>query len=711
MLAKNLIKIILLTECSLLALGTTNVNAQNMYAPRLDIGAYYFTDDPHLAATITGYLPILQSNYKLLYSDIRSLFKNNGKANEFNLGLGYRELTFAQDKIFGGYIFYDNKRSTNKNNFQQITFGLETWFNKLFTGANFYYPFGARKYLVSGNANNQNGTSTTLSPIGGGLYNILVTQNGTSVSEISLIGGDLSLGWQINRPLSLFAGGYYFHSSTSDIKVPTMLGGMLHCKFIIDTGYNKKHKLLKLFDRITLDSQLQYDKLRHWRWYAVVKFGISAGTPTRKLSIMQRHMTEQPLRDIDVVSNSGSATSGSSTIALDDTGKAIQVFLPDPGASPADQFGNPDVKVIAVSGVHTNFDTTKMLADGQILTGGKHTITVNGQEIAVQVSQGGEIRANDSTGLITVSKNNTIKDLTITVENQGTTAESNRAIILNNAENEAGTITIDNVSSNGTVYILRNGAAQSCDIHILNSNFETASSWSPATVATVTTIHAQGGASITGKINKNTIKTNDSGSVEIAGLRIISESSSSIVLSELQNNNFTSSDDGITIQNIGNSNFQLTGDMSGNTVIAGIKRNNFKNGLFIWSDPAGDGTIEFIGAIRNNFIDSTGRTLSIGNVGGGGRSATTFISHGGIVNNRLDSFLAVSAAIGAGNNLKFDIKSFHSNTLNPGSRDAIRLLHFDGTITVNDPQNRGLSAANNNAHVSDLFIPTVIPSL
>ena len=92
-------------------------------------------------AEVDVFLPIIQNERTILFSDLR-MIDSKGAAIEGNFGLGLRHMDSRHYWMWGIYGFYDRKRSSLRNFFNQISLGIEfsspLWWVTI-TG---YLPFG-----------------------------------------------------------------------------------------------------------------------------------------------------------------------------------------------------------------------------------------------------------------------------------------------------------------------------------------------------------------------------------------------------------------------------------------------------------------------------------------------------------------------------------------------------------------------------------------
>jgi trimeric autotransporter adhesin len=95
-----------------------------------------------------GFIPLVQTSGKnLLYLQARLLLDNSANVGG-NFLLGYRAYSAKSNRLFGGYVAYDN-RDTGNNGFSQLGLGLETLGEVWDIRANGYIPVGNTRQTVN----------------------------------------------------------------------------------------------------------------------------------------------------------------------------------------------------------------------------------------------------------------------------------------------------------------------------------------------------------------------------------------------------------------------------------------------------------------------------------------------------------------------------------------------------------------------------------
>ncbi|MBS0186163.1 MAG: inverse autotransporter beta domain-containing protein, partial [Proteobacteria bacterium] len=220
--------------------------------------------------------PLGQDNSSMLFMDARFM-RDSQKNMEGNFGLGYRSLEIVPDKILGIYGFFDDRYSKHRNLLYQITLGTEllstTWDYRL----NTYYPLSSPKGIKGGPLKKHY--------VGYELYE-------TSQKEIPLTGLDYEIGRTVPNfeDLQFYVGGYHF--------------GAHHSK---PMNGSRVRSVYSVNDYVSLNAEFQYDNIRKYSNFFGVSFTIPLGEDTsqkrQKLSPLERRMTSEVVRDVDIVSN------------------------------------------------------------------------------------------------------------------------------------------------------------------------------------------------------------------------------------------------------------------------------------------------------------------------------------------------------------------------------------------------------------------------
>lgn len=264
-----------------------NFLSQNKYQPYFELGgAKYFNQKSSVAGIYDLFIPLLQNDNQLLFTDLR-IFDRSGNSSEGNLHLGYRKLYPDTRKVFGIYGAFDCKRSDKRNDFKQLTLGFEYWHNRWFMGGNVYKPIGETKKSIGE-------IQTRELRIAG--RNITEIKTTNEYCEKALSGIDAEVGYAITESLTSYAGGYYFSSSDTD----TITGPKIRLTY----DYKKPTgRILGILDGISIEAGAQHDKPRGNTAYIGIKFkvGLTNFEKNSNISGFERHMVELVRRDPDVV--------------------------------------------------------------------------------------------------------------------------------------------------------------------------------------------------------------------------------------------------------------------------------------------------------------------------------------------------------------------------------------------------------------------------
>jgi len=252
------------------------------------------------------FAPLYQNRNTLLFADIRGMFDSK-KAAEGNFGLGVRHMLPSGWNI-GAYGYYDVRRSSFGNTFQQVTLGAEALGEVFDLRANAYLPVGTAERQMTVSSSTVTGSRVVES--GGTLVVQTGSQTTTSlVTEKALAGIDGEVGFRLpvferNSGLDMraFVGGYYFAGSG--------VGKVAGPRARLELSASDIPGLpgVKLTGGVTY----QNDNVRGDQWIASARLriplGATATNPAEPLSYMERRMTDAVVRDVDIVSNTGSVT-------------------------------------------------------------------------------------------------------------------------------------------------------------------------------------------------------------------------------------------------------------------------------------------------------------------------------------------------------------------------------------------------------------------
>ena len=110
--------------------------------PRLNLDQK--TSDDRSFGRVGLMYPLWQNTDEMIFSDIRTVFDDNGSF-ETNFGVGYRRIIrdLSDDSkswIWGIYGFFDRRKTPYDNYFNQGTFGAEILSNNFEIRGNYYLP-------------------------------------------------------------------------------------------------------------------------------------------------------------------------------------------------------------------------------------------------------------------------------------------------------------------------------------------------------------------------------------------------------------------------------------------------------------------------------------------------------------------------------------------------------------------------------------------
>jgi len=219
-------------------------------------------------------LPLLQAKGRLAYFNLIGMMDNkNGQ--EGNYAVGYRQ-KFGNN-ILGGYVYYDRRNSRLNHLMHQSTIGIEWLRECTELRINGYIPISKSKILS---------TKTAIKPrlIGTKAYLATVA---IQQLEVPLSGIDIEFGLTpTNFPVNLYAAYYYFNAKNA----PIVQGP-------------RGRVQIKLLRWLNISGEIQKDKPRGLTWFGGVEVRVNIGSSmtAQSQSILDRKMTQMPIRDIDVV--------------------------------------------------------------------------------------------------------------------------------------------------------------------------------------------------------------------------------------------------------------------------------------------------------------------------------------------------------------------------------------------------------------------------
>ncbi|MDO3381787.1 inverse autotransporter beta domain-containing protein, partial [Gilvimarinus algae] len=249
-------------------------------------------------------VPVLQAPHSNFYADLRGRIDED--TNEFNLGLGYRQVLGQESFLLGGYFYRDRLESEYDNSFAQYTLGLEVQGPSWKLGFNHYEPdddegksVAPAETVVTGNPN----ATPELVWEAQQLYFLRPggTETVTQWREYALGGNDIELSYKLlgseTQELWLSGGYYRFDADGLDEKAEGPRAKI---------EWRRDIDVLPEGSRIELGLQWQDDDLRGDQSYLSFGIHIPLGGKSRSRGEDYRRwyedrMTDRPVRDVDVI--------------------------------------------------------------------------------------------------------------------------------------------------------------------------------------------------------------------------------------------------------------------------------------------------------------------------------------------------------------------------------------------------------------------------
>ncbi|NQY41867.1 MAG: inverse autotransporter beta domain-containing protein [Legionellales bacterium] len=218
-------------------------------------------------------LPLKQRSNQLIFLNSIMMHDSNS-ASEGNLGLGYRLL--SKNQIFGSYLYYDIRRTSNKNLVNQLTVGFE-YMRKVFEfRVNGYLPIFKRKFILNKTVLNNELTHDN--------SNIYLESSVTTTIERAFHGFDGEIGFTSKKiKTNIFAGGYLFKADS--ISMPGIQARIEY----------------KPIDWLTVSGEVKRDKIRKTEFYGGFSVRINMGDSNNSPYTLNSKMTQMPIRDVDII--------------------------------------------------------------------------------------------------------------------------------------------------------------------------------------------------------------------------------------------------------------------------------------------------------------------------------------------------------------------------------------------------------------------------
>tara|TARA_R110000868_G_scaffold410898_1_gene700775 strand:- start:179 stop:2599 length:2421 start_codon:yes stop_codon:yes gene_type:complete len=595
------------------------LNPNVYYGPNFSIGGFYQNQDNSFGELDT-FIPVWQNATNVAFLNFRGLDRS-GPSLEGNFGGGYRQLFSDEEWLWGAHGFYDLSNSQYNNTFQQVTLGGELKNETWAFLANGYIPVGQTSHNVASLS------STELRAGGDNGFSNLYFNNGV---EQAMGGFDAEVGFSIPglQDLTVYGGGYAFFAANT----PSLGGPRSRITYDWWLPFGES-KWASVFEKITFESAVQYDKQRGTQWYVGARLRVGIGSDIKDMTRMQRRMTDYVYRDADIVTGSKKNWQQATQ-----DGKAITVAK----VSTEDAFQSAidnDATVIGVDG-NINFSREHVLANGQTVTG--DSFTYNGVETNIvnngqltQVATVAGVTGNEQ-GLLIVGQNNTVRDITLQGNDELNELNPFTSMVLRNFTHtdafvgggSVGTLTVNNVAfKQGGMALQVADASTNSHISVTNS----AVTWDTdnAGAALGMGIYANEGSTVTvDNITNNTFNMSAStGGKGLVGMIFAANGgddalTSTLNIGNIENNVLTIEAvsglelvAGLGATAFGGENssavINVTGNISNNTMtFSGRGADGATGMLFSAAGPAVTGTasITIQGDITNNTIDMSSLT-------------------------------------------------------------------------------------------------------
>lgn len=689
------------------------------YKPRFTLGPFYDTQVSAFGL-YDLFIPLATSEKTIVFLDGRYL-QNKGPTHEGNYGMGFRHILSGNKSLIGAYGFYDRRRSTLGNYFQQLTFGGEYKRESWSLVANAYIPVGKTSYFDDGL------DFASLVPAASGPFQNIAFRRG---QEKAMTGGDLLGGVYIPRThgLRLYLGGFVYAASG----VQTAAGPIVHGEYNIHRTDGKR--VLALFNRIYLVADYQHDDLRGSVWFAGARFDIMLGHQQELVGI-QKRMQDFVRRDLAI--ESGPNSKGATQLLKNADGSLVTVQVTSSALT------GSAANVIGVSGAINNGTNTVTLTDGQTITGGNYSFIGDGHPYNLMIGSSGSISTTAAAAGPTITFTAANLTGTTTIENitlSSASTAGGTGVIANNFANAVGSIIIRNVTANETgttsAYAIdfRTAAAAGANTNNISISGSTITSNTGGlnfAVRAATNV-------MSASLASNSITTNASGTAN-RPIDFFADNSGTLTVGNVTGNTILGQNAGInTVRFIAtnlagaNGTINVTGSFSGNTLTN--TGGGAESALLVTSSDggvaaAGTYAITFTGAISNNTFNSNGTNpvvfFNANNTSGAPviTSTITLNNTSGLTNNTITSTnagagsfpVSVVTANAALETANITINNFFSNTITTGGTatginvDETAVGTSNLTINVGNGAT-GLSASNGGAVVTTTGAPTYNPA-
>jgi hypothetical protein len=364
------------------------------------------------------FLPLMQDSNSLFFGNARLRLADHDN-HEGNIGLGYRKMLEGGWNL-GGYGYFDRRKTSTGNKFNQATFGAEA------LGRDF--DFRGNVYLPQGDRVRELGTTTiggtpTAALVG---TTVQVTTPGTTTftaEERALKGYDVEAGWrapvwaaEADKQLRFYAGGYHFSDGGVRVSGPRVRAELAMTDL---PALWKGAQLL-------LGAEYQDDNARGGQGFVSVRLRIPLGGEKDsggKLNFQERRMTAPVVRDVDVVTQARSVVTATTPAVVETAtqtpdGQPITVLSSGSADGAAFQTAlataGPNSTVVLSGNFNTTTQTT--LQPGQTVAGGGVQVLTPSGRTATLPSTGATWTGTNipaATYTVAMANNSTLQGLTI----------------------------------------------------------------------------------------------------------------------------------------------------------------------------------------------------------------------------------------------------------------------------------------------------------
>ncbi len=397
--------------CSSALLAYTPLQAQEAakWGPHIDLEAK--PGSKRTLGEVDFFMPVHQDSDTLVFANVRTRFDDES-SREGNFGLGVRQMQ-ASGWNLGAYGYFDRRRTTNDQYFNQATIGLEALGHDFDFRTNAYLPVGTKvRELPEVSTASISGAS------------VLVSSD--LREERALKGFDLEAGWrtplfdsEAARQLRIYAGGYRFSDSVS-----TVQGPRLRAELALEDLPG-----LAPGARLYLGAETQHDSQRGTQNFISLRIRIPLGKESsysNRLTAQERRMTAPVMRDVDIVTQArtratvvetASTTAGGQTLtAINGTsfaGTDLSAQLATAGAN----------STVVLSGTFSTSAKSTLQA-GQTLTAGTVLVrTPSGRVVPLTTSATINAAISNGNATIEAANNSTISGLVVTNTSVGINAQ------------------------------------------------------------------------------------------------------------------------------------------------------------------------------------------------------------------------------------------------------------------------------------------------